>query len=271
VCDGGYVCEIPCTTFGDEAQCPPGLACGVTVGGLRCVTTRAAIDAGAPGNGDDVIDPGELYSACETFAEASCLPLPTGSGTVHRSAVDCFCSASCLADDECPAAPPGYGRPICLVDKFFPNDPGTCALTCDPGAADPPCPANLHCRAPVPGVTYPEVATCRGGIYRHGNGDDVIDPGEAYGPDLQPNGVCDIGLAWTSEDGGRCIGECERDDDCPAPPPGYRAPVCDNDGVCWLSCDNPGSTSECLPGLTCGDVNVWTSQPLPPPVVLGCE
>src|SRR5262249_28994353 len=110
---------------------------------------------------------------------------------------------------------------------------------------------------------------CRGGIYQHGNGDDIIDPGEAYGPELPSGDYCDIGVSWTSEGGGRCTGSCERDDDCPAPPPGYRSPVCDFYGTCWLSCDSPGATSECLPGLTCGNVNA--SAAVPEPYVLGCK
>src|SRR5690606_6167194 len=153
---------------------------------------------------------------------------------------------------HCPPPPAGYGAPICL--EATENFGGFCALTCDPASS--PCPDHMRCAPATQRESKRAVNVCRGGIYRHGDGDEVIEAGEVYGSSIEG---CDAGLGRTTAAGGRCIDAlCERDEDCPAPPPGHSLPVCDADegesGSCWLSCETEGSTNECLDGLECGDL-----------------
>jgi hypothetical protein len=253
------ICDLPCATYGSGTECPTGLLCGVSYNGLRCNTTADALAAEAPPT-DGAIAEYELYGACETFSDDRC-PNPTGAGRRVLRAEECSCTRLCFTDTQCPAPPARYGPAICL--DVGESSAGFCAIVCDP--EDPICPDFMRCGRVTDRESTRSVSVCRGGIYRHGDGDDVIEPGEVYGSSADG---CAQGLGTTTAGGGRCVdSRCERDEDCPAPPPGYPSPVCDG-STCWLSCETEGSAEECLEGLQCRDVGAAGA---PEVTVLACQ
>lgn len=244
-CDAYGWCVLPCSSFAETTGCPDGLACGVSRDGLGCITTPNVIESFRGPDRRDAIHDFELYGACRTFEPPVCPQNDLGTQYAVHGPGDCFCSAHCFGDDQCPQPPASYGRAVCLRADFpDPTLPGYCALACSDSSGSFDCPPNLRC-IPAPAATCDaafyyraphDEAVCRRGIYRHGNGDDRIEPGELYGPQLPESQGCAPGLGTTTEGGGRCIAtNCCSDEDCPLPPPGYGSPRCwDND--CYLSC-----------------------------------
>lgn len=282
-CDASDWCELPCKAFGDTATCPEGLACGVTLNGLRCITTPAMVAAFERPDPRTAIHDFELYGACRTYEPAKCPYVVMGMpiGAPFQTPADCSCSTLCFEDDDCPAPPAGYGPAVCLradLSRKGLQSAGDCALVCADAENEFPCPPGLSCRQPPPATCdnplfekpSSNVSVCRGGYYHHGNGDETIDPGEVYGIQIPPSptcnpsdpgvissnghcaGSCDPGVPWSSD--GRCPGpECCADADCPAPPPGYPPAVCSSDGRCFVSCH---SDADCPPGgYSCTNVN----------------
>jgi hypothetical protein len=145
---------------------------------------------------------------------------------------------------------------------------GYCALVCADATGSFPCPAGLSCKSPPPpscsGFFYRpanDVSVCRGGYYRHGDGDGVIEPGELYAIMRSEEPVCDphLGTAGSSAaEGGHCVESfhCCVDADCPAPPPAYGSPFCGWDG-CHLPC---ASDTDCpTSGFQCTEVDLERS------------
>ena len=274
VCTGSGSCEISCLRYGSPDRCPAGFVCGVTVQGLRCTTTAGAIELLARPDTRTRIEALELYGACNTPEQVVCPRLPTGSGFARRDWGGCSCTADCIEDEQCPQPPAGYGRAVCVTQRFSPftPTPGFCALVCQDGAADFACPDDMRCAAPPSCeevflyVPQADVSVCRNGPPRHGDGDDLVEPGELYGPERDEAPRCDPGLGTTTADGGRCIvSPCCEDTDCPSGPPGYKPPVCNFYGECNLGCE---VDADCPPPSTC--TNVGSPAPLSPDV-MGCD
>ena len=265
-CDDGSGCEIPCRKFGEAAGCPDGLVCGMdSFNGLRCITTAAVVADFAGPDPRKTISDFELYGACRTYETPRCPENAMGTSAAFTNSAECFCSARCLEDGDCPVPPAGYGRALCMHEDSSLTSayPGYCALVCADATGTFPCPMGLNCKAPPPdsctGFFYrpsSDVSVCRGGYYRHGDGDDVIEPGELYGIMRTETPVCDPNLGQTSR--GRCVDsfDCCVDADCPAPPPAYGSPFCAWDGECYLPCV---SDADCpTSGYQCTEVDVGT-------------
>jgi len=103
--------------------------------------------------------------------------------------------------------PAGYGRALCMHEDSSLTSayPGYCPWFCADATGTFPCPMGLNCKAPPPdsctGFFYrpsSDVSVCRGGYYRHGDGDDVIEPGELYGIMRTETPVCDPNLGQTT-------------------------------------------------------------------------
>jgi hypothetical protein len=283
-CDVLGWCELPCKAFGDTASCPEGLACGVTLHGLRCITTPAIAAAFARPDPRTTIRDFELYGACRTYEKPACPSTDMGVGEAFTTPADCFCSSLCLDDGDCPVPPAGYGRAACLrydLSRKGLETAGHCALVCAASENEFPCPLGLSCRAPPPtscddslyNKPSSDVSVCRGGYYHHGNGNDAIEPGEVYGIQIPPSamcdhdadppvndpcgGVCNPGIPWSSA--GTCPGPlCCSDADCPAPPPSYPPAVCAK-GQCAVSCR---SGADCPVGYLCTDVSLSQKKQL---------
>lgn len=271
-CDAFGWCSRVCSRYGESDECPAGLACGLTYDGFRCVTTKEILARHREPQPAHTIGPFELYGPCETFSERECPYHDLNTQITLRRADECLCSAFCQKDEHCPAPPLGYGRAVCLLEPNWPRSHGYCSISCDPARGDG-CPASLRCQAgPDPSCKAsfyfaPPVglAACRGGLYRHGDGDEVIEPGELYGPRASEPRQCEPGAGTTTAGNGRCVPQsCCTDADCPRPPTSYGTPFCHR-WNCYLPCQ---TDEQCPAGAE------YTCQELdfpPPPGPRGCD
>jgi hypothetical protein len=128
--------DCPC----DDGTCVEGLTCNLdglcSLGG----DTGDPTDSGDP-TGDPTGEPttttggtAEPYdpNACEAPSEILHVELLDGS----------FCSAPCIADDECPEGPFGTTQ-ACSISTDG-DEPNFCALICDP--TDAACPMGSSCK-----------------------------------------------------------------------------------------------------------------------------
>ena len=278
-CDDLGYCEIPCQRLGEATGCPDGLVCGVDIHGNRCIATAAVVGSFTKPDPRSTISDFELYGACRTYETPTCPKNAMGTSDAFTNSAECFCSARCFDDGDCPVPPAGYGRALCMhqASSLTRGDAGYCALVCADATGSFPCPMGLSCKSPPPascsGFFYrpaSDVSVCRGGYYRHGDGDGVIGPGELYGLMRSVGPVCDPNLGTAGDsaaEGGYCVEsfDCCVDSDCPAPPPAYGSPFC-----AWDGCHLPCATDADCPtsGFECTKVDIG---PLSPSARLGCD